>query len=309
MKASPKISIITPVYNAENYLFKCLNSIVAQSFLDWELILVDDGSTDNSAAICDDFAAIDNRIRVFHTLNLGVSAARQTGLCNSRGEYIIHVDSDDWVEVDMLENLYVAAVEENADVVICDYFTNDGNNQIYVQQKPNSLVPMNVLRELFQHLHGSCWNKLVKRSILMQYSISFPIGLNYCEDIIIWLQLFQHSEIKISYHPSAYYHYVVHKLSITNRYTIDTYKMRLKYLDYLVSLLPVRGFEYEFQKNKLQVIFEGCMFGILSMNEARCEIWNNRRIMFIVNHNLKWKIGFAFILLGFYSLGRKFLKY
>ena len=101
-RSTPKISIISPVYNAEPYIVKCLDSILAQTFESWELILVDDGSLDRSGNICDEYAAKDSRIVVIHKKNEGVGAARQTGMDNATGEYIIHVDPDDWVESDML---------------------------------------------------------------------------------------------------------------------------------------------------------------------------------------------------------------
>lgn len=156
------VSIIVPVYKAEAYLHRCLDSILAQTFTDWELLLVDDGSPDRSGVICDEYAAKDDRIRVFHKENGGVSSARQKGQDEAQGEYTIHADPDDWVEPTMLEELYKKAKADDADMVICDYYMNDGENQTYITQKPTVLDRKTVLGELlFQQLHGSCWNKLV----------------------------------------------------------------------------------------------------------------------------------------------------
>lgn len=102
----PKISIIVPVYKAETYLHRCVDSILAQTFTDWELILVDDGSPDQSGKICDEYAKKDQRVKVIHKENGGVSSARQRGLDESVGEYTIHADPDDWVEPEMLDELY-----------------------------------------------------------------------------------------------------------------------------------------------------------------------------------------------------------
>lgn len=155
----PKVSIIVPVYKAENYLHRCVDSILAQTFTDWELLLVDDGSPDRSGEICDEYASKDARIRVFHKENGGVSSARQKGLDEAVGEYTIHADPDDWVEPMMLEELYKRAKEDDADMVICDYYMNDGKNQTYITQKPTVLDRKTVLGELlFQQLHGSCCN-------------------------------------------------------------------------------------------------------------------------------------------------------
>ena len=109
---SPKISIIVPVYKAENYIHRCIKSLLSQTFTDFEILLINDGSPDKSGEICDEYAKSDKRIRVFHKENGGVSSARQCGIDNARGEYTIHVDPDDWVDPRMLEELYLKAVEE-----------------------------------------------------------------------------------------------------------------------------------------------------------------------------------------------------
>ncbi len=201
------ISIIVPVYKAEKYLHRCVDSIFAQTFTDWELLLIDDGSPDKSGIICDEYAKRDNRIRVFHKENGGVSSARQKGQDEAQGEYTIHVDPDDWVEPTMLEELYNKAKEDNCDMVICDYYQNKDNSQIYVKQKPTCLDPITVLSELFQQLHGSCWNKLVRRACYIGRA-NFPKGINCCEDLIWCVQVLPLCS-KISYIGKAYYHYVV----------------------------------------------------------------------------------------------------
>ena len=120
-KNKPKISVIVPVYKAEKYLHRCVDSIIAQTFTDWELLLVDDGSPDKSGEICDGYSRHDGRIMVYHKNNGGVSTARQTGIDKAIGDYTIHVDPDDWIEPTMLEELYHKATDNNADMVICDF--------------------------------------------------------------------------------------------------------------------------------------------------------------------------------------------
>ena len=122
----PKVSVIVPVYKAEKYLQRCVDSLLAQTFTDFELLLIDDGSPDRSGEICDEYAAADSRVRVFHKVNGGVSSARQCGMDNATGEYTIHADPDDWVEPIMLKELYVKAKEENADMVFCNYYWDKG---------------------------------------------------------------------------------------------------------------------------------------------------------------------------------------
>lgn len=201
----PKVSIIVPVFNVEQYLHHCIGSIIAQTFTDWELLLIDDGSPDKSGDICDGYAKKDGRIRVVHKENGGVSSARQRGQDEAIGEYTIHVDPDDWVDPTMLEDLYRKAIDDNADMVICDYYTNEESLQKYIKQEPTKLDSIVVLGELFQQLHGSCCNKLVKRAC---YSgkVNFPKGINCCEDLIWCIQVLKYKP-KISYVNKAYYHY------------------------------------------------------------------------------------------------------
>lgn len=206
MNQAPKVSVIVPVYKAEKYLHRCVDSILAQTFTDFELLLVDDGSPDHSGAICDQYAAADPRVRVFHKPNGGVSSARQCGLDNAQGEYTIHADPDDWVEPDMLQELYAEARRTNADMVICDFFVNTKRREIVVKQQPSAVDSETVLNELFQQLHGSCWNKLVKRACYNTGNVKFPVGLNYCEDLFVNACLLL-QPLKVSYIGRAFYHY------------------------------------------------------------------------------------------------------
>ena len=147
-----KVSVIVPVYKSEVYLERCVDSLLAQTFRDFEILLIDDGSPDRSGEICDMYTRKDDRVRVFHQKNSGVSMARQKGLDEARGEYVIHADPDDWVEPDMLEQLYAKAKEENADMVICDYYANYPGRQIYSCQRPSSLRHEAVLCDLLQQV-------------------------------------------------------------------------------------------------------------------------------------------------------------
>lgn len=234
----PLISVIIPVYNAEKTIRKTLDSIKEQTFLNFEVIMIDDGSTDASGDICDEYAHSDKQFKVKHKQNQGVSAARQAGIDMARGEYIIHVDPDDWVERTMLKELCVEAEQSKADMVICDFYENIGKVQIYHKQQPSSLEPETVLRELFQQLHGSCWNKLVKRVCYNQYNVCFPKNIYYCEDLYVNVALLKHP-INVAYLGKAYYHYVQYddKATLVRFYDENTYKHDLRLKEIFLELL------------------------------------------------------------------------
>ena len=171
----PKISVIIPIYNSQDSLRKVIESFINQTFKDFELLLIDDGSTDNSPNICDEFANIDNRIRVFHQKNQGVAMARQTGINYARGEYSIHADSDDWVENHMLERMYATAKNKNADIVIANYFTNsEKNKEVLHKQNLESDKCIEILYQIVTgKLFGALWNKLIDILFIRNLTYSF----------------------------------------------------------------------------------------------------------------------------------------
>lgn len=238
-----KISVIVAVYNAEAYLHRCVDSLLAQTFRDFEILLINDGSLDKSGEICDAYALKDSRVHVFHKENEGVSAARQLGIEQACGIYSIHADSDDWVEPLMLEGLYNKAIKEDADLVICDYLVETARGTKYKKCEPTSFDHKQVLKELFQQLHGSCCNKLIKLACYKKYNVSFPKNLNHGEDAITWILLLQHP-LKITYLAQAYYHYDQSNLgSLTSIYSLKVYQERKKYVCMLHKLLDYEIFE------------------------------------------------------------------
>lgn len=236
----PQISIIMPVYNAEKNVSYMIDCILAQTFTNWELLCINDGSKDNSSTILDNYASKDTRIHVKHKKNAGVSAARQIGLEMSRGKYIIHADSDDWMDNTMLEELYNTATKNNADVVICDFYSNTDKKETYIQQKPSALNAQTILRDLFQQLHGSCWNKLISRACYSKLNARFFPGINYCEDLLFWVQIYTHSNVKTAYLNRAFYHYYVapsHQ-SIMSSYSRNFFEMSCKMIAKIEEIIP-----------------------------------------------------------------------
>ncbi|MDR3598468.1 glycosyltransferase [Clostridium sp.] len=175
-----EISVIVPVYNVEKYLEKCVDSILSQTFKDFEVILVDDGSKDRCGIICDKYESLDNRVKVIHKTNGGLSSARNSGLEIASGEYVAFVDSDDWIDKSMYKELYNEAKKHNADIVQCKFIkAKDENVSIYNNESNEAEVIRN-LEALCNLYNEKCietvvtWNKLYRRYLFND--IVFPNG-------------------------------------------------------------------------------------------------------------------------------------
>lgn len=212
----PKITIIIPVYQAEAFLCRCLDSITNQTFQDWECILVDDGSKDRSGAICEEYALRDSRFIVFHQTNCGASVSRQVALDASKGEFIAFADSDDWVETKWLEKLYQKITEDNVDMVICDYERIFVDKILYLAGCGFSMNNTDLLVDLVSGKYwGILWNKLIRKESFLRYQVSFHSEMIHHGDLYVMSKLLI-NPIKVSHLPEALYHYD----SAINNYSI-----------------------------------------------------------------------------------------
>ena len=209
------ISVIVPVYNVEKYLGECIESILSQTYENFELILVDDGSPDNSGKICDEYAEKDNRIRVIHKENGGVSSARNTGLDNAKGEYITFVDSDDIIDKQYLELMYKRIVEVDSDMCFCHFDRFDANEYEKHQEKiPKYLaVDFNdkefidfasAFFDLKNNVFGSIWRTIYKSSSIEK--IRFNSKIRISEDLVFAMNAICNSKSICSI-PNVLYHY------------------------------------------------------------------------------------------------------
>ncbi len=179
-KFSPKVSIIIPVYNTEEYLKKCLDSVINQTLNDIEIILIDDGSTDNSGKICNEYAEKDKRIKVIHQENQGQGRVRNEGLKIAKGEYIGFVDSDDWIALDFYEKLYDAAIDKKSEVTIA--------KTINFYDKNNKYIELPEHNETDIHFKDVVWDSLYKKSFLDKNNIVFPENRIF-EDVLFSLMI------------------------------------------------------------------------------------------------------------------------
>ena len=264
---SPKVSIIVAVYNAEKTLRRCLDSLVSQELADIEIILVDDGSSDQSGAICDAYAAEDARIKVVHKQNEGVSATKQLGLDLATGDYFIFLDSDDYVDKSAYRKLYECAEKENADIACCDLYRIEPDGV----KREGYLIPSFehevFLNGLIHMLNGYMANRMVRRSLPDQFQVRFHRGLNFGEDKAFLVELLSKSlnageKLSISYVHEAlvYYDTVINPNSLV--------KMDIKAkLDARLRLWKTMGQNLDLER------FGKTYYGLLVKN-AFSAFWN-----------------------------------
>ena len=245
----PKISFIVPVYGVEKYIHQCVDSILGQTFKDFELILVDDGSPDNCPVICDEYAQKDSRVKVIHKKNAGVSAARNTGIEASGGEWVYFVDSDDWLELDAAATLYNDAIENDADCVMSDCvkcYENGKTVRIYQFSQAfftDSLEKIsNIQKYMLCHKYSpyyspntsngyaAPWGKFVKMSILKDNNIRFdPYAKGVFDDGIYSLYVLDHVK-RFYFNRKHTYNYRMVGNSITHKFKENAMEiMKLNY--------------------------------------------------------------------------------
>lgn len=210
----PKISVIVPVYKAEAYLCRCVDSILSQTFEDFELLLIDDGSPDRSGEICDEYAKRDCRVRVFHKENGGVSSARNVGIDNAIGEWIWFMDADDEVDTTTLRNLS-PNLDKGYDCIMFGFerIENKIHNHQDVNPKVITLNPIEAIKCMYQPLvfsyEGFVWTKLFKASIIHDNHIYFDESIKYNEDRLFCIIYFMHIKLSVLYDTRQFYRYYI----------------------------------------------------------------------------------------------------
>ena len=216
----PMITVIVPVYQVHQYIRECVESLMYQTYKNLEIILVDDGSTDGSEKLCDEYAEMDGRIRTIHQKNRGLSGARNAGLDNVNGEYIAFIDSDDFVKNNYIEELYNLILKYNADIAICSYEKSETGIFKNCNEKDKEICMSS--EELLKRWHGKykkyetvVWNKLYHRNIFnrQSFTIRFPEGRKH-EDVLISHLLIQNAK-KIALTTGIFYLYRIREGSIT----------------------------------------------------------------------------------------------
>lgn len=294
---TPKISIIVPIYKAEKYLCKCIDSILAQTFTDFELLLIDDGSPDNSGKICDEYAEEDSRIRVFHKENGGVSSARNMGLDNARGEWIYFSDADDVIKTDGLQ-LLLDGVKDGVKFVMAGYEIYDETETLIYGCKKSTdriVTSYDCLLYMFKPIdypyHGYLWCKLFYARIIKKRLLRFDEKISFNEDRLFIVQYLCSESMECFYTTVPIYNYYIRQSS-----TMASISQRFNYkfvsdLDAFVLMLE------SIQKtNSRKIMYwgrRGLYFSYIHIKsmmkkfKVKDKILNSK-INEIINENIPW---------------------
>lgn len=256
----PTVSIIVPLYNAENVISRCIDSILKQNYKNFEVILVDDGSEDASGTLCDEYAAKDARIQVIHKPNTGVSDCRNIAIRQARGTYLQFVDADDWIAPEATGLLISAAEAFPCDLVVSDFYRVIENRVAHKGDiQENGLLSREefasyMMEKPADYYYGVLWNKLYKRTLVEQYQIQMDTEISWCEDFMFNLEYICHvKNIYVLRVPIYYYVRTKHSLSTQGINLTKTIKMKATVFKYYNKFYKEVFNEKDYEKSRLQV--------------------------------------------------------
>ena len=236
------ISIIMPIWNVEPYLHRSVDSILSQTYPHLEIILVDDGSPDNCGRICDEYAEKNERIKVIHQSNQGISAARQAGLDMATGDYVFFFDPDDYADADMIASMVEAAEKSGADIVYCNFYRNGEEDKCNYGTDSEELIYRLVHHQAMVYI----WQILYRRSVIKNHQISFyPSWLCYCEDLLFMIRC-MNSGGTLLHIDKAFYHYMQrdHSASFRSLKNMLSEKEYIKQLQLILDSSKYDNFYY-----------------------------------------------------------------
>lgn len=272
---NPKISVIVPVYNVEKYLRRCIDSILAQTFTDFELLLIDDGSKDRSGQICDEYATKDMRVRVFHNENHGVAYTRQFGMEHVTAEYFAFVDSDDFIDQQYLFLLFKEINSSQSDMTVCAYNEIGQNGKTLCCNYPYDKKAY--IKALLSNKEwGVLWNKIFKKEIVNNFNISFVKQLNIWEDLAFVIEyLLASSSISFVKEPLYSYDRTIVG-SLTRKDTTTYYKELITAVNKIEFVLQKYGY-YSLYSNELIILKVHVKDNCIKNNITRekIDLWNN----------------------------------
>lgn len=265
------ITVIVPVYNTAPYLDRCISSILSQSFRTFELILVDDGSADNSGEICDHYAQKDSRVKVIHKANGGVSSARNIGLDQAKGEWITFVDSDDWVHEDFLKNRYERAVADDADVAYCDLELVYGDRREYCRAAEIDPKEDSQVNSWIRSKTTYSPILLIKKELLDKYHLRFLPGVRLCEDLNLIIKIILYSKKTVHVKEALYYYNQQNKESTMHNPHLYWGDLQLAFSD-LIDTFKANGVYDRYKEGISWCILEYKFFSIMNKEHSFDEL-------------------------------------
>ena len=320
----PKVSIVVPIFNAEKYMSKCIDSILNQSLEDIEIILVNDGSTDNSAMIADNYKSKDLRVKVIHQENSGPSVARNNGIKLATGKYIGFLDSDDYIEKDMYKKLFSMADNKNIQVSMCAY------KEIHIYDDTSIVVKTKLIENKVYYKEDICkeiistfcksdnygfyslWNKIYLREWLIESEIKLDVNRDHGEDW--WFNINVLSKIdSFIYTNEPLYNYIhVNENSLMFKYRENQFDLILDGRKKLLSIIPEELIDYEELNTRFIYEFSSYILRTFKLvkNEARCnlmvnEVLTNKAVSEVCNRKYNLSIYFRFIV---FLIRKRFYK-
>lgn len=295
------VSIIVPIYNCEKYLDRCIRSILGQTFTNIEVLLINDGSTDKSYHICKEFELQDNRIRVYHQENAGPSSARNVGIKNSTGEYIMFVDADDYIESSMVEELFEKAISERAEFVMCGMTIDTYNSNQYLISSVNiNLLPRTVVGNTnlpsniidlveSEKINGPCC-KLIKADIIRDNSILMPAHIYLQEDLYFNLRVLEYVNV-FTVIEGCFYHYNKGLgESVTTRYYSNKFEMTNEVHSLLMNFYNLRCKDITIIKRIMYIYIKNIYAALINLCHPNCPLTRMEKLEYISNitHSKKY---------------------
>lgn len=298
------ISIIVPIYNIEKFLPCCIDSILAQTFTEWELILVDDGSKDTCGSICDEYATKDGRIRVIHKPNGGLTSARNAGLAMASGEWVMHLDGDDWIAPEMLELLLRKGEETGADIVMGDFLFAYPDRDVPYRLPDWDDSKTTSLNRYITSVWTCVWGGIHRRSLYEEHQLQSPQGVTYCEDFHLIVRLCYFARKVVNVH-RPFYHYRQQEGSVMHNLNKKTERDEQWVYQDIIRFFREQGVYKDYRKTMCWRMLKATQELVLDKSdwkafqemvpEKKHYIWDcpyiNRKLkmnMWCLTHHLSW---------------------
>lgn len=301
-----KVSVIIPVYKVEKYIERCIKSVLNQTLKDIEIILVDDGSPDNCPKMCDDFAEIDSRIKVIHKKNQGLGMARNSGLEIATAEYVMFVDSDDYIHHEMCETLYDKAIHYCVDGVLCGFLQVDDVHiaKGRVDGMPDEETVIDYKKEYLPKVIGSLpnesnnqsfgysiWNMLLKKSVIDKYNLRFESERSFVSEDILFQLDYASRANKLLLLPKDYYYYCQNEGSITKKFDVTRYDRQIELYKEICRRVKSYGLPIPQMNLRLKrVMLYECLFAVSEAIKYLSFTKSISRLMYIMNNEVLQRV-------------------